>query len=184
MTYWKNCQLLGALPPDPCQGLCPWTPLGTYYSPQTPASFSSFFTFPQSHVWSICMRIAVCVHVCVCTHIGVCVCAYVCVCVCVYTYVHIWMTCNEGYLKTAIVMHSHVLQMPVSAGRRWRTFTLRRKPSSRLQAMTMTETMTVMIWMRKTWISFLTGEQRSHGSKVIMLYQDLQELYYRYCECT
>ena len=50
MTYWKNLQLLGALPPDPYQGLCPWTPLGAYCSPQTPASFSSFFTFAQSHV--------------------------------------------------------------------------------------------------------------------------------------
>ena len=50
MTYWKNLQLLGALPPDPYQGLCPWTPLGAYCSPQTPASFSSFFTFSQSHV--------------------------------------------------------------------------------------------------------------------------------------
>ena len=39
-----------ALPPDPYQGLCPWTPLGAYCGPQTPASFSSFFTFPQSHV--------------------------------------------------------------------------------------------------------------------------------------
>ena len=46
----KNLQLLGALPPDPYQGLCPWTPLGAYCGPQTPASFSSFFTFPQSHV--------------------------------------------------------------------------------------------------------------------------------------
>ena len=47
----KNLQLLGALPPDLYQGLCPWAPLGAYCSPQTPASFSSFFTFPQSHVW-------------------------------------------------------------------------------------------------------------------------------------
>ena len=56
MTYWKNLQLLGALPPDPYQGLCPWTPLGAYCGPQTPASFSSFFTFAQSHVWvmSVC----------------------------------------------------------------------------------------------------------------------------------
>ena len=52
MTYWKNLQLLGATPPDPYQRLCPWTPLGVYCGPQTPASFSSFFTFPQSHVWS------------------------------------------------------------------------------------------------------------------------------------
>ena len=50
MTYWKNLQLLGALPPDPYQGLCPWTPLGAYCGPQTPTSFSSFFTFSQSHV--------------------------------------------------------------------------------------------------------------------------------------
>ena len=42
MTYWKNFQLLGTLPPDPYQGLCA----------QTPTSFSSFFTFPQTHVWS------------------------------------------------------------------------------------------------------------------------------------
>ena len=48
----KCCfQLLGALPPDPYQGLCPWTPLGAYCGPQTPTSFSFFFTFPQSHVW-------------------------------------------------------------------------------------------------------------------------------------
>ena len=46
----KNLQLLGALPPNPYQGLCPWTPLGAYCGPQTPASFSSFFNFPQSHV--------------------------------------------------------------------------------------------------------------------------------------
>ena len=32
----------GSMPPDP--------PLGAYCGPQTPASFSSFFTFPQSHV--------------------------------------------------------------------------------------------------------------------------------------
>ena len=50
MTYWKNLQLLGALPPDPYQGLCPLTPPGAYCGPQTPASFSSFFTFSQSHV--------------------------------------------------------------------------------------------------------------------------------------
>ena len=50
MTYRKNLQLLGALPPHPYQGLCPWTPLGAYCGPQTPASFSSFFTFPQFHV--------------------------------------------------------------------------------------------------------------------------------------
>ena len=54
MTYWKNLQLLGALPPDPYQGLCPWTPLGAYCGPQTPASFSSFFTFSQSHVCTFC----------------------------------------------------------------------------------------------------------------------------------
>ena len=52
MTYWKNLQLLGALPPDPYQGLCPLTPLRAYCGPQTPASFSSFFTFSQSHVCS------------------------------------------------------------------------------------------------------------------------------------
>ena len=38
MTYRKNLQL------------CHWTPLGAYCGPQTPASFSSFFTFAQSHV--------------------------------------------------------------------------------------------------------------------------------------
>ena len=53
MTYWKNLQLLGALPPDPYQRLCPWTPLGAYCGPQTPASFSSFFTFSQSHVCTV-----------------------------------------------------------------------------------------------------------------------------------
>ena len=41
MTYWKNFQLLGALSPDP------------YCGPRPPASFSSFFTFSQSHVWRI-----------------------------------------------------------------------------------------------------------------------------------
>ena len=55
MTYWKNLQLLGALPPDPYQGLCPWTPLGAYCGPQTPAFFSSLVTFPQSHVWLLIM---------------------------------------------------------------------------------------------------------------------------------
>ena len=64
MTNWKNLQLLGALPPDPYQGLCPWTPLGAYCGPQTPTSFSSFFTFPQSHVWCV----YVCVHVWVCMY--------------------------------------------------------------------------------------------------------------------
>ena len=49
MTCWKNLQLLGALPPGHYQGLCPWSPMGAYCGPQTPASFSSFFTFPQSH---------------------------------------------------------------------------------------------------------------------------------------
>ena len=56
MTYWKNLQLLGALPPDPYQGLCPWTPLGAYCGPQTLASFSSFFTFSQSHVWNMSLH--------------------------------------------------------------------------------------------------------------------------------
>ena len=50
MTYWNKLQLLGPLPPDPYQGLCPWTPLRAYCGPQTPTSFS-FFTFPQSHVY-------------------------------------------------------------------------------------------------------------------------------------
>ena len=53
MTYWKNFQLLGVLPPRPYQGLCPWTPLEAYCGPQTPTSFSCFFTLPQSHVWGV-----------------------------------------------------------------------------------------------------------------------------------
>ena len=50
----KKPSASGGVAPDPYQGLCPWTPLGAYCGPQTPASFSSFFTFPQSHVWCMC----------------------------------------------------------------------------------------------------------------------------------
>ena len=39
LYFTKKLQLQGALPPDPHQGCCPWTPLGTYGSPQTPANF-------------------------------------------------------------------------------------------------------------------------------------------------
>ena len=54
-SFWGRC------PPDPYQGLCPWTPLGAYCGPQTPASFSSFLTFSQSHVciifWLVFVKI-------------------------------------------------------------------------------------------------------------------------------
>ena len=36
----KNLQLQVALPPDPQQGIRPWTPLGAFGGPQTPTFFS------------------------------------------------------------------------------------------------------------------------------------------------
>ena len=46
MTYWKNLQLLGALPPDLYQGLCLWTPLGLLRPPDPYIIFLLFHFSP------------------------------------------------------------------------------------------------------------------------------------------